>query len=83
MSLNAMGDAMQPDRRTGMKQASRFRGRWAMRAGKHYASMVKAIVALETATTRLAGKAKLSKNKEPREIRNARVALIAQGNQHF
>lgn len=42
-------------------------------------SMVKAIVALEIEITRLVGKAKLSQNKEERDIRNAGEKLIAQG----
>jgi transcriptional regulator len=42
-------------------------------------SMVKAIVALDIEITRLVGKAKLSQNKERRDIRGAGEALIAQG----
>jgi predicted FMN-binding regulatory protein PaiB len=59
-----------------MKQTSRFHGRWAMGC-ESFASMVKAIVAPEIEFTRLAGKAKLSQNKEQREVRNVREALIA------
>lgn len=44
-------------------------------------SMVKAIVALEIEITRLAGKAKLSQNKEQRDIRSAGEALIEQGDE--
>lgn len=44
-------------------------------------SMVKAIVGLEIRITRLVGKAKLSQNKEPRDIRNAGEMLNAQGDQ--
>ncbi|KJS27360.1 MAG: transcriptional regulator [Hyphomonadaceae bacterium BRH_c29] len=47
------------------------------------ASMVKAIVALEIEITRLVGKAKLSQNKEPRDIRSAGDALIVQGNEQI
>jgi len=42
-------------------------------------TMVKAIVGLEIEITRLVGKAKLSQNKEPRDIRNAGEMLNAQG----
>jgi transcriptional regulator len=42
-------------------------------------AMVKAIVGLEIEITRLVGKAKLSQNKELRDIRNAGEMLIAQG----
>ncbi len=44
-------------------------------------SMVKAIVALDIEITRLVGKAKLSQNKEQRDIRSAGEALIAQGDE--
>lgn len=43
------------------------------------AAMVKAIVGLEIEITRLVGKAKLSQNKEARDIHNAGEMLIAQG----
>lgn len=43
------------------------------------ASMVKMIVALEIEITQLIGKAKLSQNKEERDIRSAGNALITQG----
>lgn len=46
-------------------------------------SMVKAIVALEIEITRLAGKAKLSQNKEQRDIRSAGEALIAHGDEQI
>jgi len=46
-------------------------------------SMVKAIVALEIEIARLAGKAKLSQNKEQRDIRSAGEALIAQGDEQI
>ncbi|WP_075214873.1 FMN-binding negative transcriptional regulator [Mongoliimonas terrestris] len=42
-------------------------------------AMVKAIVALEIDITRLVGKAKLSQNKEVRDIRGAAAALEAKG----
>jgi transcriptional regulator len=42
-------------------------------------AMVKAVVGLEIEITRLFGKAKLSQNKEARDIRNAGETLIAQG----
>lgn len=42
-------------------------------------TMVKAIVGLEIEITRLVGKAKLSQNKEARDIRNAGEKLSAQG----
>ena len=42
-------------------------------------SMVKAVVALEIEITRLVGKAKLSQNKEQRDIRGAADMLIGQG----
>lgn len=42
-------------------------------------TMVKAIVGLEIKSTRLVGKAKLSRNKEPRDIRKAGEMLNAQG----
>ncbi|OWK19181.1 hypothetical protein AJ88_43650 [Mesorhizobium amorphae CCBAU 01583] len=41
--------------------------------------MVKGIVGLEIEITRLVGKAKLSQNKEARDIRNAGEKLNAQG----
>lgn len=44
-------------------------------------SMVKMIVALEIEITRLVGKAKLSQNKEQRDIRSAGEALIEQGDE--
>ncbi|MBI1366783.1 MAG: FMN-binding negative transcriptional regulator [Alphaproteobacteria bacterium] len=44
-------------------------------------SMLKAIVALEIEITRLVGKAKLSQNKEKRDIRGAAEALNALGEQ--
>lgn len=47
------------------------------------ASMVKAIVALEIEITRLVGKAKLSQNKEQRDIHSAGEALIAQGDEQI
>lgn len=47
------------------------------------ASMVKAIVALEIEIGRLVGKAKLSQNKEQRDIRSAGEALIAQGDEQI
>ncbi len=43
-------------------------------------TMLKAIVGLEIAITRLVGKAKLSQNKEPRDITGAGDALRRQGN---
>ncbi len=46
-------------------------------------SMVKAIVALEIEITRLVGKAKLSQNKEQRDVRSAGEALIAQGDEQL
>lgn len=46
-------------------------------------SMVKAIVALEIEITRLVGKAKLSQNKEQRDIHGAGDALIAQGDEQI
>lgn len=45
-------------------------------------TMVKAIVALEIEITGLVGKAKLSQNKEARDIRNAGEMLVTQGEQH-
>lgn len=44
-------------------------------------SMLKAIVALEIEITRLVGKAKLSQNKEQRDIRGAGEALVGQGDE--
>lgn len=44
-------------------------------------SMVKAIVALEIEIIRLVGKAKLSQNKEDRDVRGAASALIARGDE--
>jgi len=44
-------------------------------------SMLKAIVALEIEITRLIGKAKLSQNKELRDIRSAGEALVGQGDE--
>ncbi|WP_292505169.1 hypothetical protein [Mesorhizobium sp.] len=41
--------------------------------------MVKAIIALEIEITRLFGKAKLSQNMEPRDIRGAGEKLISRG----
>jgi transcriptional regulator len=46
-------------------------------------SMMKAIVALEIEITRLVGKAKLSQNKEQRDIRSAGEALLAQGDEQL
>ncbi|MCA1298594.1 FMN-binding negative transcriptional regulator [Stappia indica] len=46
-------------------------------------TMVKAIVGLEVEITRLVGKAKLSQNKEPKDIRNAGEMLNAQGDRHL
>lgn len=43
--------------------------------------MVKAIVALEIEITRLVGKAKLSQNKDQRDIRSAAEALNSLGEQ--
>jgi transcriptional regulator len=42
-------------------------------------TMVKAIVGLEIEITRLVGKAKLSQNKEVRDIRSAGETLLARG----
>ncbi|MGN6771962.1 MAG: FMN-binding negative transcriptional regulator [Rhizobiaceae bacterium] len=44
-------------------------------------TMVKAIVGLEIEITRIVGKAKLSQNKEVRDIRTAGETLLAQGSQ--
>jgi len=44
-------------------------------------TMLKAIVGIEIGITRLAGKSKLSQNKEVRDIRNAGETLRAQGDQ--
>ena len=41
--------------------------------------MVKAVVGIEIEITRLVGKAKLSQNKEARDIRNAGEKLVAKG----
>ena len=41
--------------------------------------MVKAVVGIEIEITRLAGKAKLSQNKEIRDIRSAGEKLVAKG----
>lgn len=46
-------------------------------------TMVKAIVGLEIEITRLVGKAKLSQNKEPRDIRNAGQMLNAQSDRRI
>ncbi|GAC1425433.1 MAG: FMN-binding negative transcriptional regulator [Burkholderiaceae bacterium] len=43
-------------------------------------TMLKSIVGLEIAITRLVGKSKLSQNKQPHDIRNAGEALRSQGN---
>lgn len=45
----------------------------------HIDAMVKAVVALEIGITRLVGKAKLSQNKEERDIRGAADMLIGRG----
>src|SRR5690606_20294972 len=44
-------------------------------------AMIKAIVGLEIEVTRLVGKAKLSQNKDARDIRSAGDALCAQGDE--
>ena len=46
-------------------------------------SMMKAIVALEIEIVQLVGKAKLSQNKEQRDIRSAGEALLAQGDEQL
>ena len=43
--------------------------------------MLKAIVGIEVAITRMEGKAKLSQNREPRDRLNAAQTLIAKGDQ--